>query len=172
MPVSFTTTILQFAQQAEKTGWTYIEIPADIAQKIKPDNRKSFRVKGKLDNFPIKSVAVMPMGGGRFILAVNAEMRKAIGKRKGAMVKVQLQEDKATIPVNAELLECLKDDPEAEAYFNSLSNSHKSYFSKWIDSAKTEATRTNRLAKTMIALGKKWDYGRMIREGKQNKEEW
>jgi hypothetical protein len=172
MPVSFTTTILQFAQAAEKTGWTYIEIPADIAQQIKPNYRRSFRVKGKLDNFTIKSVSVMPLGGGRFILAVNAEMRKAIGKRKGAMVKVQLQEDKATIPVNAELLECLKDDPDAETFFNSLTNSHRSYFSKWIDSAKTEATRTNRLAKTMIALGKKWDYGRMIREGKQNKEEW
>ena len=167
MAVSFTTTLLQFAQQGEKTGWTYIAIPADLAQQIKPNNKKSFRVKGKLDNFSIKSVAVMPMGDGSFILAVNAEMRKGIGKRKGAMVKVQLQEDKATIPLNAELLECLKDDPDAEAYFNSLSNSHKSYFSKWIDSAKTEATKTNRLTKTLIALGKGWDYGKMIREGKR-----
>lgn len=172
MTVTFTTTLLQFAQQGEKTGWTYIEIPADIARQIKPNNKKSFRVIGKLDNFSIKAVAVMPMGGGSFILAVNAEMRKGIGKRKGAMVKVQLQEDKATIPLNAELLECLKDDPDAEAYFNSLSNSHKSYFSKWIDSAKTEATKTNRLTKTLVALGKGWDYGRMIREGKQNKEDW
>jgi hypothetical protein len=172
MAVSFTTTLLQFAQQGEKTGWTYIKIPADVAQQLKPDNRKSFRVKGKIDNFPIKTVAVMPMGDGSFILAVNAEMRKSIGKRKGAMVKVQLQEDKATIPINAELLECLKDDPDAEAFFNTLSNSHRSYFSKWIDSAKTEATKTNRLTKTLIALGKRWDYGRMIREGKQNKEEW
>lgn len=172
MAVTFTATLLQFAQQGEKTGWTYIEIPADIAQQIKPNNKKSFRVKGKLDSFSIKSVAVMPMGGGSFILAVNAEMRKGIGKRKGAMVKVQLQEDKTTIPINAELLECLKDDPDAAAYFNSLSNSHKSYFSKWIDSAKTEATKTNRLTKTLVALGKGWDYGRMIREGKQNKEDW
>jgi hypothetical protein len=172
MAVTFTTTLLQFAQQGEKTGWTYIEIPVDIAQQLKPNNKKSFRVKGKLDNFPIKSVAVMPMGGGSFILAVNAEMRKGIGKRKGAMVKVQLQEDKATIPINAELLECLKDDPDAEAFFNSLNNSHKSYFSKWIDSAKTEATKTNRLTKALLALAKGWDYGRMLREGKQNKEDW
>lgn len=172
MAVTFTTTLLQFAQQGEKTGWTYIEIPADIAQQLKPGNKKSFRVKGKLDNFSIKSVAVMPMGGGSFILAVNAEMRKGIGKRKGAMVKVQLQEDKATIPINAELLECLKDDPDAEAHFNSLNNSHRSYFSKYIDSAKTEPTKTKRLTQTLLALGKGWDYGRMIREGKQNKEDW
>ncbi|THU40416.1 DUF1905 domain-containing protein [Niastella caeni] len=170
--VSFTTTLLQFEQQGEKTGWTYIDIPADIAQKIKPGNKKSFRVKGKIDSFSIKSVAVMPMGGGNFILAVNAAMRKGIGKRKGAMVKVQLQEDKAELPINAELLECLKDDPEAQAYFNSLAKSHKLYFSKWVDSAKTEATKTNRLTRILVALGKKWDYGQMIRAGKKNNEDW
>src|ERR1044071_8721915 len=106
--VSFTATLLQFDQQGEKTGWTYIEIPADIAQKIKPGTKKSFRVKGKLDNFSIKAVSVLPMGGGNFILAVNATMRKGIGKRKGAMVKVQLQEDKAEIKLNADLLTCLQ----------------------------------------------------------------
>jgi hypothetical protein len=34
--VDFTTIILQFAEQGEKTGWTYIEIPADVAQEMKP----------------------------------------------------------------------------------------------------------------------------------------
>ena len=31
----------------EKTGWSYIEIPAAIAQQLKPNYKKSFRVKGK-----------------------------------------------------------------------------------------------------------------------------
>jgi hypothetical protein len=170
--VSFTTTILQFEQMAEKTGWTYIEIPADIAQKLKPGNKKTFRVKGKLDNFSIKAVAIMPRGDGSFILAVNAAMRKGIGKRKGAMVKVQLQEDKAEIPLNAELLECLKDDPDAQAHWDTLTKGHRLYFSKWIDSAKTDATKTNRLGKALNALAKGWDYGQMIRAGKQDKEDW
>jgi hypothetical protein len=168
--VTFTTKLHQFEQQGEKTGWTYIEIPADIAQKIKPGNKKAFRVKGKLDSFSIKSVAIMPMGGGNFILAVNATMRKGIGKRKGAMVKVQLQEDKAEIPLNAELLERLKDDPDAQATFNKLAKSHQHYFSKWIDSAKTEETKTNRLAKALIALAKGWGYPEMMRAAKQDKE--
>jgi hypothetical protein len=165
--VSFTTTLLQFEQQGEKTGWTYIEIPADIAQKLKPGNKKSFRVKGKLDSFSIKSVAIMPMGGGNFILAVNATMRKGIGKRKGAMVKVQLQEDKAAIPLNAELLECLQDDPDAQAHWDTLTPGHRLYFSKWIDSAKTEATKTNRLTKAVVALAKGWGYPEMIRAAKK-----
>lgn len=166
--VSFTTTLLQFEQQGEKTGWTYIEIPADIAQQLKPGNKKSFRVKGKLDNFTIKAVAIMPMGGGSFILAVNAAMRKGIGKRKGAMVKVQLQEDKAAIPLDAELLACLQDDPDAKAHWDTLTKGHQLYFSKWIESAKTEATKTNRLTKTMVALGKGWGYPEMIRAAKKD----
>jgi hypothetical protein len=170
--VAFTTKLLQFEQQGEKTGWTYIEVPADIAQQIKPGNKKSFRVKGKLDSFSIKSVALMPMGGGNFILPVNATMRKGIGKRKGAMVKVQLQEDKAEIPLNAELLECLNDDPEAKAHFNKLTKGHQQYFSKWIESAKTEATKTKRLTQAVTALAKGWGYPEMMRAAKKEKEDW
>ena len=79
--VSFTTTIHKFAQQGEKTGWTYIEIPVDIAEKLQPGNRKGFRVKGKLDNHKISNIALIPMGGGKFILTLNAALRKATGKK-------------------------------------------------------------------------------------------
>jgi hypothetical protein len=170
--VTFTTSLLQFEKQGEKTGWTYIEIPADIAQQIKPNNKKSFRVKGKLDSFSIRSVALLPMGGGNFIMPVNATMRKGIGKRKGAMVKVQLQEDKAEIPLNAALLECLHDDPDAKATFNKLAKGHQQYFSKWIESAKTEATKTKRLTQAINALAKGWGYPEMLRAAKKEKEDW
>jgi hypothetical protein len=69
--VDFTTIILQFAEQGEKTGWTYIEIPADIAQEMKPGNKKSFRVRGKLDNLEVRGMALMPMGEGNFIMAMK-----------------------------------------------------------------------------------------------------
>ena len=72
MTISFSTTILQFASQGEKTGWSYIKINKKIAQELKPDTKTSFRVKGKLDTFVIKGVALIPMGGGDFILAFNA----------------------------------------------------------------------------------------------------
>ena len=94
MAIKFTTRILQFAEQGEKTGWTYIEIPADIVQQLKPGNKKTFRVKGKLDDFPIRQIAIMPRGDGSFIMPVNATLRKGIGKRKGAMLQVLLEEDK------------------------------------------------------------------------------
>lgn len=168
--VKFTATLLQFAEQGEKTGWTYIEVPADLAEQLKPGTKKSFRVKGKLDHFSIEGVALVPMGGGNFILAVNADMRKGIGKRKGALVKVQLQEDKKGYVLNADLVECLADDPAAQAFFKSLPQGHQNYFSKWIDSAKTEPTKAKRIAMAVSALSKRMGYPEMIRSNKQKKE--
>ncbi|HMT29545.1 MAG TPA: YdeI/OmpD-associated family protein [Bacteroidia bacterium] len=165
--VKFTTTLLRFSTHGEKTGWTYIDIPADIAQTLKPGNRRSFRVKGTINQHPIKMIAVMPMGNGNFILSVNAEMRKAIGKKHGAMVDVELSVDTSEFKIDSDLMECLNDDPEALAYFNTLAPSHRNYFSKWIESAKTEVTKAKRIALTLKALSKHMNYGEMLRESKK-----
>ncbi|MBK5269820.1 MAG: DUF1905 domain-containing protein [Bacteroidia bacterium] len=161
--VQFTTTLKKFDKQGEKTGWTYIDIPVDIAQQLKSGNNKEFKVKGKLDNYVIKRISLLPMGGGRFLIAVNAAMRKAIGKRHGAMIKVQLTEDKSEFVFNKDFLECLADEPAADEFFKTLPGSHQRYFSKWIDSAKTEYTKVKRIAIAVNALSKKWGYAEMIR---------
>jgi hypothetical protein len=168
--IRYTTKILQFQEMGEKTGWTYIEIPADLAEQLKPDNKKSFRVKGKLDKYAIKGVALMPMGGGLFIMALKAEIRKGIAKKVGAMLDVQLSVDDNPTPVNSpELLACLKDDPEAEAFFNSLPQGHRNYFMNWVESAKTTPTKDKRIAQAVTALSRKWGYGEMIRANKEPK---
>ncbi|HRE38619.1 MAG TPA: YdeI/OmpD-associated family protein [Chitinophagaceae bacterium] len=162
-PVKFTVTIHKFDKQGEKSGWTYFEIPADIAQQLKPGNKKEFKVKGKLDNYAIKRVSLLPMGGGRFIMPLNAAMRKATGKNAGAVLLVQLEADDSEFLFNEDFMDCLADDPVAREFFQSLPGSHQRYFSKWIDSAKTEPTRTKRIAMAINALAKKWGYGEMIR---------
>ena len=161
--VQFTTTILRFGLQGEKTGWTYIEIPADLVQQLKPGNKKEFKVKGKLDTHPITRVSLIPMGGGPFILPLNASLRKLIGKKQGAMLKVQLEEDKTEFIFNKDFIECLDDDPPAKKFFQSLTGSHQRYFSKWIDSAKTEPTKVKRITMAVNALAKKWGYPEMLR---------
>jgi len=168
--ITFTATILKFGEMGEKTGWHYIEVPADIAERLNPANKKSFRVKGKLDDYPIKGVSLIPMGGGKYILALNAAIRRGIRKSKGAMLKVQLAVD-APYELLPELMECLNDEPGAKAFFTSLPRSHQNYFSKWIESAKTEATRARRIAMTVDAASKKWGYAEMIRASK-SKNAW
>lgn len=162
--IRFTTTIHQFGEMGEKTGWTYVEIPADLAETLNPGVKTSFRVKGKLDAHPVKALALIPMGGGRFIIPLNATLRKAIGKKKGAMLSLQLELDKKGYQLNAEFLACLADEPAAEKHFKSLPGSHQNYFSKWIESAKTEPTRVKRIAMAVTALAKQQGYAEMIRE--------
>jgi len=156
--VQFTTTIKQFGKQGEKTGWTYIEISADIAEKLIPGNKKGFRVKGKLDDFPI----------GNFILTLNADLRRGIHKKKGAMLNVKLQVDPEGYKLNEDFIACLNDDPAAKKFFDTLSGSHRNYFSKWIDSAKTEPTKIKRIAMAVNALSKKWGYPEMLRNSKKD----
>lgn len=168
--IKFTATLKKFDDQGEKTGWTYIEISADKAHKIKPDNRKSFRVKGKLDNYDIKGVAVMPMGDGNFILPFNAAMRKGTGKRKGEKVVVLVAEDTEEMIYNADMLECIADEPKAQENFSKMSKGMQRYFSNWIESAKTEETKAKRIAQTVNALISGHDYGQMIRALKAEKD--
>lgn len=163
MMIRFTTIIKKFNRQGEKTGWTYIEIPAAIAEKLKPGNKKSFRVKGSLDEYLFEGIALLPMGNGGFILALNAAIRNQLKKNKGAALKVVMEEDKSTVKLNAELLECLADEPGCLAFFNSLTPGHRKYFSNWINSAKTDPTKAKRIAQTLNALSHGFNYGEMIR---------
>ena len=166
--IAFTTTIKQFGKQGEKTGWTYIEITSDIAEQLIPGNKKSFRVKGKLDSFSIKAIALIPMGGGNFIMPLNASIRKSIHKKKGAMVDVKIEVDKEGYQLNSDFVACLDDEPRAKTYFNSLSQSHRNYFSKWIDAAKTEPTKIKRITMAVNALAKNWGYPEMMRNNKKD----
>ena len=160
--ISFNTTLLKFDKKGEKTGWTFIEISASQAKKMK-DSKVSFRVKGTLDSHKISQVAILPMGEGGFILAVNGKMRKAIGKKVGDKVKVTLEADESTIVMSHDMIACLKDEPGALAAFKKLPGSHQKYFSRWIESAKTPATKTKRIVMTVEAMTKKMKFNEMLR---------
>jgi hypothetical protein len=166
--VRFSTTILQFGERGEKSGWTYIRIPIAMAEKLHPGFRKTFRVKGSLDQFPISGAALLPMGDGGFILPVNGRMRKGLRKAKGARIRVQLERDRKPVAISPELLDCLDDEPAARAHFRSLPPSQQAYFSRWIEAARTEPTRAKRIAQAVTALLHKSDFGLMLRSLRPN----
>jgi len=169
--IRFKTKIEQFKDMGEKTGWSYIKIPAKLAQQLKPDNKKSFRVKGKLDAHAISGMALIPMGGGDFILALKADIRKVIRKQKGDMLAVELEVDSKVIIPPKDLLDCLADEPQALAYFKTLPKSHQNYFGNWVKSAKTEGTRTRRIARVVDAMARHQTYAEMIRAQRDDREE-
>lgn len=166
----FKTTILKFGNQGEKTGWTYIVIPGAITEKIWPGRKQGFQVKGQIDQVVFKGMNLLPMGEGDFILALNATIRKAIGKGKGATVQVSLDLDEAPYQLNQDFVECLQDEPRAKQAFGKMPFSHQKYYSKWIESGKTEETRAKRIAMAVNALADGLDYGAMLRRARDEKK--
>ena len=98
-------------------------MPSEVANKLKKDYKKSFRVKGYLDKYKIERTSLLPMGGRDFIIPLKADIRKFLGKRKGAIVYVNLEEDKRPPELNYEFMQCLGDEPAALEHFNTLPGS-------------------------------------------------
>ena len=168
--IHFKAEIERFDKMGDKTGWSYIFIPNAIADKIKPDCKVSFRVKGKIDEVSISGMATTPMGGGDFIIALKSELRKQLKKEAGSVVALYLEEDKNfKIEMPEDLEICLSEEGYLLDNFLKQAKSHQNYFIKWVNEAKTEATRTKRLVMTVNAMDKQQDFGTMIRENKANK---
>lgn len=160
--VKFSAKIKRFGKMGEKTGWSYVVISAKQAQQLNPGKKTGYRVKGRLDQYPIKHIALLPMGKGQFILPLKAQLRKAIGKEMGDSLTITLDLD-GQIPPSHDFMKCLKDDDRAMTHFKTLTGSHQRYFSKWIEEAKTMTTKTKRITMAVIALGSGQGYPEMIR---------
>lgn len=167
--IKFTALLEKFGKKGEKTGWTYFMIRSEQTQKINPGVKTSFRVKGKLDDFTIKGVAILPMGDGDFIMPVNGAMRKGIKKQKGEKIIVQLELDTAELKISADFLSCIAEEPKAKAFFDKLPKSHQNYYSKWIESAKTDETKAKRIAQSINGFKMGLNYPEMMRYYKANK---
>ena len=133
-----------------KGGWTYARIP-----EILQDKKAHFgwvKVRGTIDGFEIRKYHLMPMGNGKLFLPVKAEIRKKIKKNEGDYVHVILYPDNEPLDVPEEMLLCLKDEPAALKFFNSLSESERKFYIQWVYSAKREETKVNRMAQTINRL--------------------
>lgn len=165
--ITFKAEIERFEAMGEKTGWSYIFIPAAIASMLNPTCKTSYRVKGMLDNLPVQGMAVMPMGEGDFIMALKAEIRKQLRKEAGAEVQVQLEVDTTfKIEMPPELEMSLQEDQRCMNNFYRLPKSHQNYFINWFNSAKTEATRIKRLTMIYKAMEDNMTFPEMIRASK------
>jgi hypothetical protein len=169
--IKFKGIIEQFGAKGEKTNWTYILIPMDISEQLKPNVKVSFRVKGVLDQQAISGKALIPYGEGNYILVLNKPLIKCLKKGINDSVQLVLEEDKdfkLEIPEDLEF--CLEDTENGIQNFYKLAPSHRKYFINWINEAKTESTRVKRLSQTVQAMELKMGYGEMIKfnRAKQN----
>lgn len=130
-----------------KGGWTYARIP-----EIPQSNNTPFgwvRVRGTIDSFEIKNYNLQPMGNGNLFLPIKAEIRKKINKNAGDMVHIVLFADNFPTAIPEELVLCLKDEPGVYETFLTYTNGEQKTLIEWIYAAKTEATKVERIAKTI-----------------------
>ena len=169
--ISFKAEIERFNEMGEKTGWSYVFIPAELAEQLNPGCRKSYRVKGMLDATEISGMALVPMGSGDFILALKANLRKTLRKEAGAVLQVQLALDtEFKIEMPDILFDCLQDEQHLMDNFLKMPKSHQNYYINWLNQAKTAATQTKRLLMIVKAMEEKQLFGEMIRASKNNQD--
>lgn len=169
MMINFAAIIEKFDKKGEKSGWTYIHIPVELANTLKPGQKKAFRVKGNIEGHPFEGTSLWPMDEGNFILPLNADLRKAIRKTIGSEVQICIETDTKQPALSGDFLECLSDEPLALQFFQSLPPSHQRYFSNWIESAKTDATKTKRILQAINALSTNFGFSEMTRMNKKTK---
>ena len=133
----------------EKGGWTYAEIPEV------PMPKTSFgmlKVRGKIDNYEFSNVRLLPLGNGNLFLAVNLQLRKKIKKQAGDTVHIVLYEDNIPTQIPKELILCMEYEDGLFEKFGAYSDGEKKAFIDWIYSAKTEQTKVDRIAKTIMMI--------------------
>ena len=126
-----------------KGGWTFARIP-----EIPQDKKAPFgwvKVRGWIDNYEIKNYKLMPMGNGKLFLPIKASIRTKIGKQAGDIVEIILYPDNSPIVIPNELKLCLADVPNAFEQFCNLSEGEKKIAIDWINAAKKEETKTERI---------------------------
>ena len=148
MEVLLTDKEYQLKRFSGKGGWTYIALP-----EIPKDKEAAFglvKVKGKIDDYEISDVTLMSFTG-ILIMAVKAEIRKAIGKEEGDYVHLTLYKDTGVFQIPDDFKEILTEEGVLEIFKNYKKWEQRMCI-KWIFSAKREETVKERITKTIFKL--------------------
>ncbi|GAB3316212.1 YdeI/OmpD-associated family protein [Larkinella ripae] len=133
-----------------KGGWTYAALP-----EVQPDKKSYFnwvKVNGRIDDYELTNSQLMPLGNGQLFLPVKAEIRKRIGKQAGDWVQIRLYPIQPPVDSHQDLLLCLEDEPRAHQTFLQCTADEQQACIDWIDSAKTDETKVERIAITIERL--------------------
>jgi hypothetical protein len=131
---------LEKSESGEATGLT---IPFDVPAVF--GTRARVPVCGTINGHPFRS-SIMPMGG-RFMMAVNREMREGAGATAGDEVEVVLRRDDAPRVVEppADLAGAIAANAAAQAAWETLSFTHRKEWVRHVEGAKKAETRARRV---------------------------
>ena len=136
-------------------GGAFVEVPFDVEEAF---GAKKPRVKAVSEGVPYRGLLTR-MGTESHLLIILKGIREKIGKTFGDEVTITVEPDTEprVVEVPKDMLKELKKDKEAKAFFDKLSYTHQREYVMWINEAKREETRQNRIVKSieMLKQGKK-----------------
>ncbi len=141
---------LQIEKADRKDGWRYVVVSGISAEYR--DKQGLVRIRGFIDHYEIRQFNMLPLKDGRYLLPIKSTIRKKIRKQEGDWVKVVLYPDDTPVVVTDEIAVCLEESPQAQKYFESLSESNKKYYIDWVESAQKLETKANRMLKMIQNL--------------------
>jgi antitoxin component of MazEF toxin-antitoxin module len=129
---------------------TGIEVPPSVVGALGAGKRPPVRVTLHEHTYRT-TVARM---GGRFLVPVSAEVRKAAGVTAGDDLDVDIELDDAprTVDVPADLAAALAEVPAAAKAWDTLSYTHRKEWARSVEDAKKPETRARRIAAAVEAL--------------------
>ena len=135
-----------------KGGWTYVSLPKPEALGKKRFGSK--KVSGRIDDYEFTGLSIWNTKAGDLFFPVKAEIRKMIGKTDGDLVTIEISggdDDSAMLPPDP-LHSLLKEEPEARRSFKKLSAVKQKEIEKWIQDARSDESRVQRLAEVLDKL--------------------
>jgi hypothetical protein len=136
-------------------GGAFVEVPFDVEKEF---GSKRPKIRALIEGVPYRGILTR-MSTECHILGIRKEIREQIGKTIGDEVRITVEPDTeprlVEVPVNLE--KAFRKEKEARISFEKLSYTHQKEYVTWINEAKKEETRQNRIAKTieMLKQGKK-----------------
>ena len=134
-------------------GGAFVEIPFDVEKAF---GSKRPKVKAVIGGIPYRGTLAR-MGSESHILIILKGIREQVGKTFGDEIKITVEADTQPreIEMPRELWKELKKDKDAKSVFDKLSYTHQKEYVTWINEAKKEETRLNRIMKTIEMLNQK-----------------
>jgi hypothetical protein len=129
---------------------TGIEVPASVVEALGAGRRVPVSVTLQEHTY---RTTIAPMGG-RFLVPVSAEVRRAAGVAAGDELDVGIEVDTAprTVEVPADLAAALAAEPSAQAAWAKLAFTHQKEWVRSVEDAKKPETRQRRIAAALDRL--------------------
>ena len=153
----------RFESKVYKLGMNpIVDIPDSVSERFRRYARAGrVLVRGTLNGVPIRATLV-PAGGGRHRMYINAGMRAAAGVEVGDTARLEVRPCASEeAPARAEIHAELDRIPGARAAFDALPVSGRREWLRYIDDARTSNARLMRVRKAAAdMLGKRFEVGR------------